>query len=136
MEPSRTPRGFTLLETMVVLVITALLVSLAVPAWRQYVLRAHRAEAIGALMRIAACQERTRAARGRYDDATCLPPSDEHYRYSYEEAGETNGSAFIARAEPLRAQAADTCGTLTLGHDGARRAHGPTADGSACWSAR
>lgn len=50
--------GYTLIELLVVVTIIALLTAVAVPSYRQYVLRAKRADATTALLRLAAMQER------------------------------------------------------------------------------
>lgn len=51
-------RGVTLIELMVVVAIVAVLVSIAVPSYRNYVLRANRAEARAALLALAVAEEK------------------------------------------------------------------------------
>jgi type IV pilus assembly protein PilE len=128
--------GFTLLELVIVLALTALLITLAAPSWLTYVARAHRADAIATLLGVAACQERLRATRGRYDTRHCLPADEERYRYRYAVADPGPGPTFTVRAEPAAAQLSDPCGALVLTSNGMRRAEAPTADAAACWSAR
>jgi type IV pilus assembly protein PilE len=128
--------GFTLLELVVVLALTALLMTLAAPSWLAYVERAHRADAIARLLGVAACQERLRATRGRYDTRRCLPADEARYRFRYADATAGPGPAFSVRAEPVAAQLGDPCGTLVLTSAGMRRAEAPAADAAACWSAR
>ena len=60
--------GFTLIELMVVLLIVGILGAVAVPAYRQYVVRAHRTEAKTALLRLAANQERHYLQHNTYTD--------------------------------------------------------------------
>lgn len=60
--------GFTLIELMVVLLIVGILGTVAVPAYRQYVIRAHRTEAKTALLRLAANQERHHLQHNTYTD--------------------------------------------------------------------
>ncbi len=50
--------GVTLVELMVVMVIIAVLMSVAVPSYRQYTMRANRAEGQSVLLQLAANQER------------------------------------------------------------------------------
>ncbi len=50
--------GVTLVELIVVMVIIAVLMSVAVPAYRQYTMRANRAEGQSVLLQLAANQER------------------------------------------------------------------------------
>jgi len=63
---SAAARGMTLIELMIVLAITAVLASLAIPAYRSHVLRAHRTEAMSALLSLAAGQERFYLQHLRY----------------------------------------------------------------------
>lgn len=60
--------GFTLIELMVVLLIVGILGAVAVPTYRQYVIRAHRTEAKTALLRLAANQERHYLQNNTYTD--------------------------------------------------------------------
>ncbi|MEH6617468.1 MAG: type IV pilin protein, partial [Porticoccus sp.] len=50
-------RGFTLIELMIVVAIVAILVGIAMPNYREYVLRSNRAVAKGALLEVASRQE-------------------------------------------------------------------------------
>ena len=52
----RHPRGFTLIEVMIVVVIVAILASIAFPSYQRYVLRSHRVEAQALLSEAAARQ--------------------------------------------------------------------------------
>ncbi len=58
--------GVTLIELLVVILITALLMAVAVPSYRQYNLRANRAEGQALLMQAAAAQERFYLQASRY----------------------------------------------------------------------
>lgn len=51
-------KGFTLIELMVTVAIVAIIAAVAIPSYRQYILRANRVDATGALLRLAANQER------------------------------------------------------------------------------
>lgn len=71
-------KGVTLIELVVVMVIVGVLASIAIPSYRQYVLRAHRAEAKTAMLNIAAGQEKFYTQCNRYTasltgslDGTC-----------------------------------------------------------------
>jgi type IV pilus assembly protein PilE len=54
----REQTGFTLIEIMITLLIVAVIATIAVPSYRDYVLRAHRTEARAALLALAAAQEK------------------------------------------------------------------------------
>ena len=59
-------KGVTLIELLVVILITALLMAVAVPSYRQYTLRANRAEGQAMLLQAAANQERFYLQANRY----------------------------------------------------------------------
>lgn len=59
-------KGFTLVEVLIVVVILALIMSVGIPGYRDYMQRANRADATTALLRIAAAQERFFIANGTY----------------------------------------------------------------------
>jgi type IV pilus assembly protein PilE len=61
-----TQKGVTLVELLVVMLITALLMAVAVPSYRQYTLRSNRAEGQAMLLQAAANQERFYLQANRY----------------------------------------------------------------------
>ena len=70
--------GFSLIELMVTVAVVAIIAAVALPSYRQYILRANRADATTALLRLAGNQERfyiqnnTYASEDLMDDA---PPA-------------------------------------------------------------
>lgn len=62
-------RGVTLLELMAVVAIIGILAAIAVPSYRNYVMRAQRTDAMSALLRIAAAQEKFYLQNNQYADA-------------------------------------------------------------------
>jgi len=58
LKPSRYSRGVTLIELMIVVVIASILMAIAVPSYKAYVLRSHRVEAKTALLDLAGREER------------------------------------------------------------------------------
>ena len=60
MPPSRVagPRGFTMIEMLIAMVIVAVLAAVILPAYRKQVIKSNRAEGTGALLRIMDRQER------------------------------------------------------------------------------
>ena len=133
-------RGFTLAELLLAMLIAALLAAIALPAYRQYLERGHRAEARAALLQAAQWMERAATASGSYPPTAALPDglrSTPSGRYAIElaspPAGATAGTAFTLTARPLGSQAQDGCGSLTLTHHGVRGASA-TARVADCWN--
>jgi type IV pilus assembly protein PilE len=130
-------RGFGLLELMIAMLVVAVLLGLAIPSYRQYVSRAHRAEAVRTLLAAASCQERIRAQSGYYDTARCASGLDDrHYTYLIEPAGEPASLTYRLVAIPLGRALADRCGSLTLNHAGTRAVSAAGASVADCWGGR
>lgn len=127
-------RGFTLVELLVVLALATLLAATAVPAWQQQSLRAARTDAVAALLRVQAQQERHRQQIGWYASSLSAlgsAPTSTQGRYRLE-VRPRHADAYVAIAEALGPQAGDReCATLTLevAHGFARP--GPSAR---CWN--
>lgn len=135
-------RGVTLLELMIVIAIVALLASIAVPSYRNYVLRAQRSDATAALLRIAAAQEKFYLQNNTYTAALDntglnIGTASEHGWYNLSvTAANTTGFSAQATAPAASAQYRDTdCRTFTITETGARGATkaSSAANTAACW---
>lgn len=141
-------RGYSLLELLLVLVIASILMSVALPAYRQVAIRAHRVVGKAALMEVLARQERYLLNHKRYSTSlAALGLEDDYYIgptstsvdggeavYKIELAlleGEFSG----ARAVPVNGQRGDRqCGTYTLDSRGLRGVIGSYAgQPGLCW---
>ncbi|UXH80306.1 type IV pilin protein [Roseateles amylovorans] len=118
-QPSRLTahRGLTLIELLVALLLVGVLLSIALPSYRQHVLKAFRAEAIQALSQLQVTQERFRSRHPRYAStleelsAPSLTPQA-RYRLQLVEA---SASGFILEALALGDQVKDRhCQRLRL----------------------
>ena len=136
----RPGQAFTLIEMLVVLVLAAILASLALPAYDSYLRRAHRTEARSALLQAAHRLEREATATGSYANAQ-LPEAlgnvpGGRYRISRQPPLDAFDAAtrFTLHAVPQGAQASDVCGTFTLNNTGERGLLGNRAKVADCWN--
>ncbi|HSM69278.1 MAG TPA: type IV pilin protein [Xanthomonadales bacterium] len=132
----RPTRGFSLLEIMIVTLLVSVLLTLAVPAYRDQGSRVYRAIAVGTLLQAASCQEQLRAARGFYDTGACRPADSSHYRYRYEPSEPGQTATYTLVAEPQGAQSHDECGWLSLDEAGRQAVEQAAAGAARCWSGR
>jgi type IV pilus assembly protein PilE len=135
-QPTQRATGFSLTELMIVVALAGVLLSLAVPGYRNFVLRAHRTAAIGKLLQAAACEERIYAARMAYDTTRCLPDAGKRYRLEFAEPGSDAARGYTLLATPTGPQARDGCGTLILDQLGRRSVTNASVDAGKCWSGR
>jgi len=70
------PAGFTLIELMITVALLAIITTISVSSYRQYMIRANRTDAAAILLRIAAAQERWFLDNNQYSD----DPSDAELR--------------------------------------------------------
>ncbi len=125
-------RGFTLPELLTVVVVLGILAAVAIPSWRQHVLRTRRAAAQELLVKLQVAQEDFFGRHARYatmDEASPAPPAglgfptvgDTNYRVAITTAAD--GLAYEATARATDAQSDDThCATFTINHLGMRTA--------------
>ena len=128
--------GVTLIELMIVVVVIAILASIALPSYQESVRKTRRADAKVALSETAQRLERCRTQFGSYDAAGCpvTSPFDSPEGY-YSIAVVRAAATFTLTASPRGPQARDRkCATFGLNHLGTRTA--TADDGSAapdCW---
>ncbi|TLY57157.1 MAG: prepilin-type N-terminal cleavage/methylation domain-containing protein [Gammaproteobacteria bacterium] len=132
-------RGVTLIELLTVLIIVAVLSSLAVGSYRRYLLRSNRTDATAALLRIQVGEEKFFLQNNTYTtDVTDAPPTGlgvasptPNGFYTITVTGNPSiATSFLATATATGTQTQDTsCPTMTIDDQGLR---GPTAN-IACW---
>lgn len=125
--------GFTLIELMVCVALSAVLLTLAVPGYRHAVLAARRHDARMALHRLQSLQERHYFARLRYADSLAAlgaaATSDERF-YALRMDVPDDGQSYRLEALAVGDQADDAeCRSFTLDDANARGASG----GDRCW---
>lgn len=110
--------GVTLIELMTVMVVIAILGAIAMPAYRNYVIRANRTDAKTTLMATAGALERCYTQFNSYDPDDGCPltfPIASPNSYYQITAPEQIANKFELLATPQGTQAQDTgCGNLTL----------------------
>lgn len=127
-------RGFTLVECLVVAVIVALISSMAWPSLRQHDLQAGRLDAVHALSRVQAAQERYRSAHGLYagELSALLGTSAQSPQGRYAISLALEGAeGYRATAQAQGQQAQDSpCAALSLQVRLGFARHGPEPS---CW---
>lgn len=126
-------RGFTLVELLVVVMIVAVLTAIAVPSYRDSVMRSRRADGRVALHQAAQFLQRCYTQFGAYDSEDCefaepIASPEGFYEVTVDPL---TASTYTLTATAIGAQADDAaCPTLTLDHTGAR---GPEDAVDTCW---
>jgi type IV pilus assembly protein PilE len=134
--------GFSLLELLVAIAILAVLASVALPTYAEYVARSRRFEARAALLEAAHWMERWRTERGRYDDPANAgqPPAEFPWR-QVPRAGEAyytvsvvvTATTYRITAAAVRTMAGDACRSLSIDETGVRGFTGPGSTEEVCW---
>jgi type IV pilus assembly protein PilE len=135
--------GVTLVELMAVVMVIGILGMIALPSYRQYVMRAQRTEAKSALLQIQANQERFYLANRSYGDAAGLtaagffPASGqtENGSYTLTITG-NNATTYTATATAIAGGRVDMsldamCTSLSITAQGVKSATG--SNPTSCW---
>ena len=140
-------RGVTLMELLVVIMILGVLVSIAVPTYRKYLLRSQRSEAKIALLQLQTAQEKYYSQYNAYTDKVTasstasspglgLPGTSETGKYDIKVTNIADGGqSYTATASPHAGggQTDDKdCANFTINERGVRGNSG-TSTVQACW---
>jgi len=143
LDRQRSAPGFTLIELMIVIAIIAILASIAVPLYSDYVESSRRTDGKTLLLDTTQTLERCFSTYGSYDDSDCAIINSsntldgniesEDAFYVIQPSNVTiNSATFTLQADTQGAQTSDTsCGALTIDHAGSKGAKKGTVD--ECW---
>jgi type IV pilus assembly protein PilE len=150
----RSSRGFTLIELMIAVVVTAILATIAVTSYSSFVLKAHRTEAKSALLDMASLEERYMSTNGTYSTnpgdlgypANVFPivigsqyynvPAAANLSVTAAVVATATPASFTITATAIGNQLKDTaCVSFTVTSAGARTAtmQGGADNTAACW---
>jgi type IV pilus assembly protein PilE len=128
-------RGITLIELMTVVVIVAVLASIAIPSYRSYLLRSQRTDARALLVKVQASQERFLLQQNRYAtdaELTVTPPQglgqsreSENRFYTLQIAAGATPTEYTLIARPRAGggqQDDDKCVEFSIDQNGIKRA--------------
>jgi len=125
--------GFTLIEIMIVVVIIAVLASIAYPSYQRYVVKSRRAAVAACLQQHAQLMERYYTTNLTYVGAAapnCEASLASFYNVGFD--GALAARSYSIRAVPTARQRDSLCGTLGLNAQGVRSITG-TGTLAECW---
>jgi type IV pilus assembly protein PilE len=133
-------RGVTLIELLVVMTVIGILSAIAIPSYRQYVIRTNRSTAKIALTQTAQALERcyNNSTPYAYDSAVCEDAVTLPFTTPdgwYEISGEVDAQTYTLTATPQDGQSADTkCANFSLTSANQRSVSGSySSTPNECW---
>lgn len=133
------PRGWTLIELMVVVAVIGILAAVAYPSYTEYVRKGRRADAVAALGAVQQAQERYRSNNPTYGTLADIgaPAVSAQGHYSVAITGTPTRTSYTAVATATGAQANDnTCTTLSVSLTNGNIVYDKTGSGTvaSCWN--
>lgn len=147
--PDKRLKGFTLIELLIVMAVITILASIALPSYKEFINKARRSDAMGALTGLAGAMQRyytemhddggvlkytykgaTVGSGGIYPEFSPLDGATKYYKLEIRSADD---SSYRLKAIPQGSQSGDKCGTLTLESNGVESVIAATATAEECW---
>ncbi|MBD9376151.1 type IV pilin protein [Pseudoxanthomonas sp. PXM04] len=126
-------RGFSLLELLIVLAITAILATIAYASYRDQVIKSRRSAGAACLQERAQYLERFYTTNMTYREAPLGECDAEVAQfYNIEPVGDFDDTSYAIEAVPTEEQPDPKCGTLTLNSRGEKGESG-TGTVADCW---
>lgn len=139
--------GFSLIEIMITLVIISIIAMIAIPSYRDSVIKAHRTDARSAVLEVAALQEKHYFQFAQYStdiatlagcSASCATSPEGKYTIAISNAACGDSTCFTATATPVAGEGQDdddTCATFSVTHTGLKSATDSGGGNSTeqCW---
>ncbi|WP_318479831.1 type IV pilin protein [Photobacterium leiognathi] len=124
-------KGVTLIEMLIVVAIIGVISAIAYPSYQSYVLKGHRTQAMGDMVKVQLNLEEHFTQNSNYSSpvisgSTCSICDSDNDRYTFSLSSASNSYTITATAKADKGQDQDECGNLTLNQNGA----GTPAD---CW---
>lgn len=133
------PKGFSLIELMVVLVIVGVLLAIAIPAYQQHVRKSLRVDAQAWMQSVGTRQQQLLLDSRRYaslgDIQQLVPPPGRLSQFYLIEMPDPTLSppGFTLTLTPQGNQTLEPCGTLSLSSDGTQTARRNANPVNNCW---
>ena len=128
--------GFSMVELLIAVAIIGIISAIAYPSYQNYVIKAKRADGMGALLNASSAMERFGAARNTYATAAVgttfvqdVPANDPYYRLSLSNLGR---STYTITATPINSMAGRD-GALTITHAGVKTWTDKNGNLYNCW---